>query len=94
LTPLVLVALNTGLRRGELLTLQWQGLDPNRGVVTVRASNAKGSQTRHVPLDSEVSNVLRLCHGSAETHIGHVFRGPVANDPHAAALVASEVIHD
>jgi integrase len=75
LTPLVLVALNTGLRRGELLTLQWQDIDLNRGVVTVRASNAKGAQTRHVPLNSEVSHVLRLCHGSAEARIGHVFCG-------------------
>jgi integrase len=48
LTPLVLLALNTGLRRGELLALRWEDLDFARAILTVRAANAKGAQTRHL----------------------------------------------
>jgi integrase len=56
-TPLVLLALNTGLRRGELLRLQWRDLDLERRVVTVRGEDAKTGQTRHVSLNSEAATV-------------------------------------
>jgi integrase len=57
--PLVLLALNTGLRRGELLRLQWRDLDLGRKVLTVRGEDAKTGQTRHVPLNSEAATVVR-----------------------------------
>src|SRR5258708_37624342 len=58
-TPLVFVALNTGLRRGELLQLQWRNVDLTRNVLTVRGEGAKTGQTRHVPLNSEIAAVLK-----------------------------------
>src|SRR3954447_15044151 len=35
-SPLWLLALSTGLRRGELLGLRWSDLDVERGMLTVR----------------------------------------------------------
>ncbi|WP_018862278.1 site-specific integrase [Thioalkalivibrio sp. ALJ3] len=58
LTPLVLLALNTGLRRGELLQLRWNNVDLDRNILTVDGANAKSAMTRHVPLNAEASRVF------------------------------------
>jgi len=59
LTPAVLISMNTGLRRGEVLKLRWSCLDFNRRLLTVEGRNAKNRQTRHVPLNEEAVNLLR-----------------------------------
>ncbi|MEM9303512.1 MAG: site-specific integrase [Pseudomonadota bacterium] len=59
LRPLVLLALNTGLRRGELFALQWHDArltDSPR--VTVEGGKAKSGQTRHVPLNKAAKAAL------------------------------------
>lgn len=59
LTPAVLLSINTGLRRGELLNLRWSLTDFDRRLLTVDGCNAKSHQTRHVPLNDEAMIVLR-----------------------------------
>jgi len=56
--PLTLLALNTGLRRGELLTLTWGDVDFEIRQLTVRGANAKSAQTRNVPMNTEATQVL------------------------------------
>src|SRR5437016_13947425 len=53
LTPAVLLSMNTGLRRGEVVKLRWGSVDFNRRLLTVEGRNAKNRQTRHVPLNEE-----------------------------------------
>lgn len=60
LTPLVLLALNTGLRRGELTALEWADLDLTAKRVHVRAAAAKSGKSRHVPLNTEAVDLLKL----------------------------------
>jgi integrase len=59
LTAAVLLSMNTGLRRGELLKLHWTSIDLDGRLLTVEGANAKSRQTRHVPLNDEAMGVLK-----------------------------------
>ena len=59
LRPVVLVALNTGLRRGEILQLEWKDVDLDGKWITVSGAIAKNGQTRRVPLNAEAVDILQ-----------------------------------
>ena len=73
--PMVLVSLNSGLRFGELTALEWSAIDFHAKVLTVAGRTAKGAKTRHIPLNAEAAEVLRLWRGKG-TGAGLVFPGP------------------
>lgn len=75
--PLVLLALNTGLRRGELFSLRWSDIDLAGAMLTVRAAAAKSGDSRRVPLNDEASGVMvtwKKCAKPADQE-GFVFPG-------------------
>lgn len=78
--PMTLLALNTGLRRGELTQLVWRDIDLDAKRLTVRAGYAKSGKSRHIPLNSEAVQVLRQCrvHLLAETPLFDVKSLPKA----------------
>ncbi|MDC5850872.1 integrase family protein, partial [Vibrio europaeus] len=57
LEPLVITAINTGLRRGELLALKWGDIDFEQQYLSVRAQNAKAKKSRNIPLNDTVLEV-------------------------------------
>lgn len=54
---IVIVALNTGLRRGEIFGLKWADVDFERGRLIIRKT--KASKERFVPINSTVRKLLR-----------------------------------
>jgi len=72
LTAAVLLSMNTGLRRGELLQLRWSCVDLTHQVLTVDGTTSKTRRTRHVPLNSEAMSVL-TCWRAQSGGIDRVF---------------------
>jgi integrase len=52
----VALALNTGLRRGELFALRWDDVDFTTNVLTI--PRTKAGRTRHVPMNAAVRSIL------------------------------------
>lgn len=80
LRPIVLAALHTGMRRGELLALTWKDIDFETGIVHVRES--KSGRPRRVPLTATLHFVLEGLHSANSSTLGaSVFvRGEPKND--------------
>ena len=74
IAPIVRLAVNTGLRRGEIFNLHWRDIDLDRKLLTVGGGGAKSGQTLIVPLNAEAYEVLTNWQrqGSGE---GRVFPG-------------------
>jgi len=51
--------MNTGVRRGELLSLRWSEVDFKGKQLTIKGTTAKNQQTRHIPLNVEALDVLK-----------------------------------
>jgi len=56
LLPIVTVALETGLRKGELLGLTWDRIDLSRGVIRLEVT--KSGKRREVPMRQQVYGIL------------------------------------
>jgi integrase len=71
LRALTLLAINTGCRRGELLSLDWSNVDLERKQLRVTSANSKTGRQRFIPLNPEALDVLEQIDGEE----GLVFPG-------------------
>lgn len=76
LSPMVLLALNTGMRRGELLGLEWGSVNLPGKLLTITAGNAKSRKARHLPLNTEALDVLTRWKKQAGKDARLVFPSP------------------
>jgi len=53
----VRMALNTGMRKGEILNLKWADVDMHNRVITVRES--KNNETRNIPINDTLYTMLK-----------------------------------
>jgi len=71
--PMMKIALYTGMRKGELLKLQWSDVDFERGFILIR--NPKGGRDAAIPLNDAARAVLNALPRTSE----YVFPGRGGN---------------
>lgn len=71
----VIIALNTGMRRGEVFGLEWDDVDLLKGTITVRRSYdgpTKNGKSRIIPISPDLSRILlEINFKNADNYIGN-----------------------
>jgi integrase len=57
---IIVGAIETGMRQGELLSLAWQEIDLDNRVLTVRGETAKDNEVRLIPISSRLAGYLKM----------------------------------
>ena len=58
LKVIIITALDTAMRKGEIIKLIWQDIDLNSGIIRVRAANSKTERPRTVPMTPRLKAAL------------------------------------
>lgn len=86
LKPIVILAMNTGMRKGEILNLKWSDIDMINRVIMVKTS--KNNESRSVPINETLySELLKLqgdCTGDNSVFTDKTDK-PIKNIDHAFA---------
>ena len=82
LRPIVVTALNTGMRKSEILNLKWENVDLNYGFILLDQTYTKNGERREIPINSTLRETLGdLYRGTKERprriDIPYVFYNPV-----------------
>jgi integrase len=59
LRPIVVTALNTGMRRGEIFSLKWANVDLKNGFILLEEGMTKNGERREIPINATVRAVLQ-----------------------------------
>ncbi|MEX2365183.1 MAG: site-specific integrase, partial [Pseudohongiellaceae bacterium] len=78
LKPMVLLCLNTGMRRGEIFNLRWEDIEFAKKSLVVEGGGAKTGQTRHISMNSEVVSLLKQWRQQSQGEL--VFASPVTGE--------------
>jgi integrase len=85
LRPIVICALNTGMRRGEILNLTWDNLDLQNGFILL--DQTKNGERREIPINATLREILEeLFRGTKERprriDVPWVFYDPSSGKPY------------
>jgi len=56
---IVMVALHTGMRRGEILSMKWEDVSLKANTISIPASNAKNKCNRDVPITASLMGIFK-----------------------------------
>ena len=80
LNDVVHVALNTGMRKGEILGLRWEHVDFNLGMIHV--ADRKNSESRDIPMNEILVETFEALEGRADPGQESVFFNPKTGKPY------------
>ena len=72
LVPILVTALNTGMRKMEVLTLTWKDINFDTNFITIRKDISKSKKVRRIPINTKLRGVL-LKQKIKTQHSGNVF---------------------
>ena len=84
--PIILIAYQLGLRRGEIVRLTWDQVDFKGGFIRLRGEDTKNGESRNVPLTPEVRSALADLSRVRRLDTNRIFfgaRGPLGVVHHA-----------
>jgi integrase len=64
LRHIILVALNTGIRKAEILNLEWDQVNLEEGFIRIEAQRSKNRKIRVIPLNNSMKEVFYKLHYS------------------------------
>ena len=76
LKPIIITALLTGMRRGEIFNLKWSNIDFEYGFIELL--DTKSGKARKIPLSETIENLLKNIEKTSE----YVFVNPETNQPY------------
>ena|SRR3990167_9278376 len=75
LKPIIITALNTGMRISEILSLTWNNIDFDNNVFIITAANNKSKKIKRIPVNSILSAMLRESKFKNQKKSDYVFLG-------------------
>lgn len=73
LKPIVITALNTGMRKGEIFGLKWENIDLEAGFILLNQEQTKNSERKEIPINQTLRETLEEITRQFE----YVFTNPV-----------------
>ena len=78
LKPIVITALNTGMRKGEILNLKWDNVDLRHGFILL--DKTKNGERREIPINNTLKAVFQAI--TRRLDISHVFYDNATGKPY------------
>ena len=78
--PIVTMALNTGMRKGEILGLTWDNVDLKHGFILLEQEDTKNGERREIPINAAVRGALQGV--TRRLGVPYVFHDPETGKPY------------
>ena len=69
LRAILICALDTGMRRGEIFSLEWSDIDFDSGLITIRAFNTKTMRERQIGMTARLTAELKRLSQDKDGHL-------------------------
>jgi len=77
---MILIAINTGMRKGEILKLEWNQINLEQGFITITAHKTKSRRIRRIPLNNSTHELLNKLHLVSDDN--YIFTNPKTGKPY------------